>query len=145
MRCAALVGAKPAKFALPEVKHNVLALGGGLFRLPRKLPHNIAVEMTLTGQPRDAAFLHEWGLVNRLVPDGQALQGALDLADEINANGPTAVAASKEVIYQSASWSTDAEAWVEQEKIAAGALESEDFREGLAAFAEKRKPVWRGR
>lgn len=143
LACDLIVAGETAIFGLPEVRHNVVATGGGLFRLPRRLPYHLAMELALTGELRDAAFYHRWGVVNRVVCPGQALKAAVELAESLEANGPTAVATSKEIMFSSASWSTEAEAWEAQMAIADTALNPEDSAEGLAAFAEKRKPVWK--
>lgn len=145
LSCDLIVAAETAQFGLPEVRHNVLALGGGLFRLPKRLPYHLAMELALTGRRCDAKFLHSWGLVNRIVPTGAAVSGSVELADALQANGPSAVAASKEIISESTSWRTEDEAWEAQAAIAARVLDPADRAEGLAAFAEKRRPVWKGR
>jgi enoyl-CoA hydratase len=144
LACDLIVAAKTAKFGLPEVRHNVVAIGGGLFRLPRRIPYHVAMELALTGEFRDADFFRGYGLVNRVVETGQALDEAVRLAESLLVNGPTALAASKQIMSHSANW-TDEQAWREQMAYARTAIESEDRKEGLAAFAEKRKPVWRGR
>jgi len=144
LSCDLIVAARDAKMGLPEVRHNVAAVGGGLFRLPRRIPYHIAMELALTGGFQDAEFFKQHGLVNRVTEPGEALAGALALAETILVNGPTALAASKEIIFQSANW-TDEAGWTEQAPIAAIAFDAEDRAEGLRAFAEKRKPVWRGR
>ena len=140
-----VVAARTAKLGLPEARHNVVAAGGGLFRLPRRMPYHLAMELALTGELREAEFFHRWGVINTLVDEGQALAAAMDLAERIMENGPTAVAASKQIIFLSQSWATEAEAWDAQRPIVQRALESADRAEGLRAFAEKRKPVWKGR
>ncbi|MEV0084037.1 crotonase/enoyl-CoA hydratase family protein [Saccharopolyspora sp. NPDC050642] len=145
LSCDLIVAAATARFGLPEVRHNVVAAGGGLFRLPKRLPYHVAMELALTGVFRDAEFFHHWGVVNRVVPPGAAFEAALELAESLQENGPTAVMASKEIIFRSSSWVTEEEAWEAQQPIAARALDSEDRLEGLAAFAEKRKPIWTGR
>jgi enoyl-CoA hydratase len=144
LACDLIVAANTAKFGLPEVRHNVVAIGGGLFRLPRRIPYHVAMELALTGEFRDADFFRGYGLVNRVVETGQALDEAVRLAESLLVNGPTALAASKQIMSHSANW-TDEQAWREQMAYARTAIESEDRKEGLAAFAEKRKPVWRGR
>lgn len=142
--CDLIVAARDAKFGLPEVRHNVVAIGGGLFRLKQRVPYHIAMEMALSGEFKDADYMERFGLVNRIAEPGTALDTAIDLAERLLANGPTALAASKEIIWQSVDW-TDQQAWDNQMPIAMKAIDSEDRREGLKAFAEKRKPVWKGR
>ena len=144
LSCDLIVAARTARFGLPEVRHNVVAIGGGLFRLPRRMPYHLAMELALTGEFRDAEFLHAHGVVNRVVEPGAALEAAAAWAEALLVNGPTALAASKEIVWHSGDW-TDEAAWREQMKYARRALESEDRKEGLTAFAEKRKPVWSGR
>jgi enoyl-CoA hydratase len=138
-----IVAAEDAKFGLPEVKRGLVAVGGGLFRLPRRIPYHVAMEMALTGELYPAARLFELGLVSRVVPRGQALEGALALAATITENGPLALRATKQIIAASHAWS-DEQGWELQRAIAAPALKSDDAKEGPRAFAEKRKPVWRG-
>jgi len=144
LSCDLVVAARDARLGLPEVRHNVAAVGGGLFRLPRRIPYHIAMELALTGEFRDAEFFHRHGLVNRIAEPGKALDVAMALAERLLENGPTALAASKEIVFQSANW-MDEEAWDKQAPIAALAFEAEDRAEGLRAFAEKRRPVWKGR
>jgi enoyl-CoA hydratase len=139
-----VVASESAKFGLPEVKRGLIASGGGLLRLPRRIPYNRAMEVLLTGATLDAAEAHALGLVNRLVAPGEALDAALALAAEIGANGPLAVAATKRVVTESADWPAE-EAFARQEPIAAEIKASDDAREGALAFAEKRVPNWSGK
>lgn len=144
LACDLIVAARDAKMGLPEVRHNVVAIGGGLFRLPRRMPYHLAMELALTGEFKDAEFFHRHGIVSRLAEPGLALEEALKLAEGLLVNGPTALAATKEIIFNACNWSEEA-AWREQGPIARVALESEDRKEGLRAFSEKRKPAWQGR
>ncbi|KRD06103.1 enoyl-CoA hydratase [Mycobacterium sp. Root265] len=138
-----IVASTEAQFGVPEVKRGLVAGGGALLRLPRRIPYQIAVELALTGKSLDAARAHELGLVNHLAQPGTALAVALDLAAEITANGPLAIVATKKIISESDSWSP-AESWQRQEEICIPVFASNDAREGAQAFAEKRPPSWTG-
>ncbi|GEL23081.1 carnitinyl-CoA dehydratase [Pseudonocardia sulfidoxydans NBRC 16205] len=144
LACDMIVAGAGAQFGLPEVARGLVASGGGLLRLPRLIPRNIAIEAVLTGRPLTAARCAELGLVNAVVPDGDALDAALTLAADIAANAPLAVQASKEVMAASAHWTAD-EQFDRQEPLVAPVRVSEDAREGARAFTEKRPPRWRGR
>jgi enoyl-CoA hydratase len=144
LSCDLIVAARGARLGIPEVKRSLVAAGGGLLRLPRVLPRNIAMELALTGDPIDAERGHELGLVNRLADPGGALDAALELADAIAENGPLALAASKRILTESVDW-PDSEFFQRQGEITRPVMESEDAREGATAFAEKRPPVWKGR
>jgi len=144
LSCDLVVASEEASFGIPEVKRGLAAAAGGLMRLPARIPRTVAMELALTGDPMSAADAHRWGLVNRLTAPGGALDGARELAARIGANGPLAVRASKQVIVASPDWSA-AEMWERQGEILGPVLSSEDAREGAAAFAEKRAPVWKGK
>jgi len=144
LSCDLVVAAVTARFGLPEVKRSLIAAAGGLYRLPRALPRNVAMELALTGGDLDAATAHRHGLVNRLVEPGQALEAAMDLAAEINQNAPLAVRASRRAILATQLLDDDeAERLVRRESRLV--WRSDDFREGPRAFVEKRPPVWQGR
>jgi enoyl-CoA hydratase len=144
LACDLIVAARGARLGIPEVKRSLVAAGGGLLRLPRVLPRNVAMELALTGDPIDAERAHELGMVNRLAEPGEALATAFELAEAIAANGPLALAATKRILLESADW-PDAEFFARQLKIVGPVAGSEDAREGARAFAEKRAPVWKGR
>ncbi|MEJ5031855.1 crotonase/enoyl-CoA hydratase family protein [Comamonas sp. MYb69] len=143
LACDLIVAAHDAKFGLPEVKRGLAASAGGLLRLPKRLPYHVAMECILTGDMFGAERFAQLGLVNRLTEPGGALDAALALAQTIAANGPLAVAASKQVASQSGGWPL-AEMFDRQAVITAPVFSSQDAREGAAAFAEKRPPAWKG-
>ncbi|MBO6527940.1 crotonase/enoyl-CoA hydratase family protein [Erythrobacter sp.] len=141
--CDLVVANTGAKFGIPEVKRGLVAAAGGVMMLPDQIPERIAMELALTGDFIDAARAYELGLINR-VAAGDALSGAKELAASIVANGPLAVRVSKQVIKQSRGWPMD-ERYTRQTQLIAPVFVSEDAREGAAAFAEKRKPNWKGK
>lgn len=148
LACDLIVAADHAEFFLPEVNLGMIPDAGGLFRLPRRLPRSIAMEMILTGRRMDAAEASQWGLVNSVVPAAELMERTLDLAEQVAGAAPLALAAVKEVtratehlgveeaysVLRSGDLST-------YQKV----LASEDLEEGPRAFAENRAPVWRGR
>src|SRR6185437_6533995 len=141
LACDLVVASASARFGLPEVKRGLVPRAGGLLRLPRLVPRAVALEMVLTGEPMSAARAAEVGLVNRVTADGGALEGARQLAASIAANGPLAVATAKEIT-NATEGRTLEEAFAIQRPLADRVFASEDAREGAAAFAEKRSPVW---
>jgi len=143
LACDLVVASEEAKFGLPEVRRSLVAGAGGLLRLPKRIPYHLAMEIALTGEHYPASRLHEAGLVNRLVPAGQAIAAARELAGRIALGGPLAMAATKRVIVESVDWAAD-EAFRRQGEIIAPVFTSADAREGALAFAEKRPPVWKG-
>jgi enoyl-CoA hydratase len=143
LSCDLIVATEASKLGLPEVKRGLVAVGGALFRLPRRIPYHVVMELALTGELHPAERFRELGLISRVVPEGGALDAALELARCIADNGPLATAATKQIMFKAADW-TEAEAWPAHRKIANTALRSRDAAEGARAFAEKRAPVWRG-
>ncbi len=144
LACDLIVAAKGAKLGIPEAKRSLVAAGGALLRLPRRIPYHVAMELALTGDPISAERGADLGLVNRLAEPGAALDGALELAEAIAKNGPLALIASKRILIEEPGWSED-EKWQKQGEISGPVFGSEDAREGATAFAEKRDPVWKGR
>jgi enoyl-CoA hydratase len=144
LACDLVVAAETARFGVPEVKRSLVAAGGAALLLPQRMPRAVALELLLTGDPIDAERAAAVGLVNRVVDDGTAVDAAVELAGTIAANGPLAVAATKQVVQSLPSW-TPEEMWERQDEIVRPVFASEDAREGSTAFAERRPPVWRGR
>ncbi len=144
LSCDLVVASTSATFGIPEVKRSLVAAAGGLFRLGRKIPLNIAMECALTGDPITAERAHQLGLVNVLCAPGEALAHASALAERICANAPVAVRESRRVVLE-ATGAEDEHAWKLSQKAMATAMQSADFAEGLNAFIEKRPPTWTGR
>ena len=138
-----IVASKESAFGIPEVKRGLVAGGGGLLRLPQRIPYAIAMELALTGDNLPAQRAHELGLVNVLAEPGSALDAAIALAEKITANGPLAVAATKRIIVESRGWSPESQ-FAEQTRILMPVFSSNDAKEGAIAFAEKRAPKWTG-
>ena len=144
LACDLIVASEKATFGLPEVTRGLVAAAGGLLRLPRRIPYHLAMEIALTGEHVSAARLQQAGLITRLVPAGQALDQARQLAFRIAQNAPLALEVTKRIVVESADWpSTDA--FARQNEITAAVFASADAMEGAAAFAEKRPPVWQGK
>lgn len=144
LACDLVVAAEGAKLGIPEVKRSLVAAGGALLRLPKRIPYHVAMELALTGDPIPAERGAELGLVNRVAEPGGALDAALELADAIAKNGPLALIASKRILVEEPGWSED-EKWQKQGEVSGPVFGSEDAREGATAFAEKREPEWKGR
>jgi enoyl-CoA hydratase len=144
LSCDLVVASTTARFGIPEVKRSLVAAGGGLFRLPRRIPVNVAMECALTGDPIDAEAAHRFGLVNHLCEPGTALDAARALAGRVTANAPVAVRESRQILIDSV-MADDEVGWRLSEEGIMKAIGSEDFKEGLTAFIEKRPAVWTGR
>jgi enoyl-CoA hydratase/carnithine racemase len=144
LACDMIVAADDAVFGLPEVTRGLIAAAGGLYRLPRRLPRALALELIATGQRIDAQRAAVHGLVNRVVPAAETVAAAIELATSIAANAPVAVRESLMIARQAydlddaALFRLSAES---QERI----MRTEDFQEGPRAFIEKRAPRWVGR
>lgn len=144
LACDLIVASETAVFGLPEVKRGLLAGGGGLLRLPRKVPQQLAVEWCLTGEYFSAQVAHEAQLLNRLVPEGTALDEAVALAKTIAKNAPLALQATKRILAEARDWNS-AEEFTRMREIYEPVRSSEDAKEGALAFKEKRAPTWKGR
>ena len=144
LACDLVVASTRASFGIPEVKRSLVAGAGGLFRLPRSLPRNVAMELALTGDPIGASRAYALGLVNELCEPGTAVEHAFALAERICANAPIAVRESRKVVLDG-QLADDDTAW-ELSALAMATVEAtEDCGEGPQAFIEKRPPVWKGR
>jgi enoyl-CoA hydratase len=144
LACDLVVAAETARFGVPETKRALVAGAGAAMLLPQRIPLPVALELLLTGDPISAQRAYELGLVNRVTPEGGALDAALALAATIAGNGPLAVAVTKEIARSASDWTLE-EGWKRQADLMAPVFTSEDAREGATAFAEKRPPVWKGR
>ena len=144
LSCDLVVAADHATFGIPEAKRGLIAGAGGLFRLPRRLPLAIALELALTGDPIDAQRAFELGLVNRVVPRHQLMEEALVLAERIAENAPLAVRYSKAVMLQALDGDEE-EGWRLTDEAVGVVFTSADAMEGPVAFAEKRPPNWQGK
>ncbi|MCW3033059.1 MAG: crotonase/enoyl-CoA hydratase family protein [Solirubrobacterales bacterium] len=144
LACDLIVAAEGAKMGIPEVKRSLVAAGGALLRLPKRMPYHVVMELALTGDFVPAERLHEFGLVNRIVEPGSAVDEALALAAVVAKNGPLALIAAKKILQEQFDWSSE-EMWAKQGEISGPVMASEDAKEGAGAFKEKREPVWRGR
>lgn len=145
--CDLVVAADHAVFGLPEVKRGLIAAAGGAFRLPQQVPHRVAMEMLLTGEPISADRALELHLVNRVVPAARVVEEAMELAAVIAANAPLSVQASKRVALGISGGARpgEVETWALSDAEMIAVMTSEDAAEGPRAFAEKRAPVWKAR
>lgn len=151
LACDLVVAADTATFGLPEVKRGLYAAAGGVIRLQRQIPMKRALELVLTGEGIDAATAANWGLINRVVPAGDELDVALELAGLIAANAPLAVQMSKMMVHRTwagasewnPAWSGE-DPWRANDEALGVVFSSQDALEGPIAFAEKREPRWSG-
>jgi enoyl-CoA hydratase len=142
--CDIRVAGQSARFGVSEARWGLFPLGGSAVRLPRQIPYTAAADLLLTGRHITAAEALAIGLIGHIVPDGQALARALELAGLIAANGPLAVRAILQVIRETEGMAED-DAFVLEAKAGMAVFASEDAREGPRAFAEKRQPRFLGR
>jgi enoyl-CoA hydratase len=138
------VAGQSARFGISEARWGLFPLGGSAVRLPRQIPYTIAADLLLTGRHIGAAEAREIGLIGQVVPDGQALPRAVEIADMIAANGPVAVRAILRAIRETEGMAEN-DAFKVEARIGMAVFASEDAREGPRAFAEKRKPEFRDR
>src|SRR6185312_3865650 len=138
LACDLIVAAEDARFGLPEVKRGLIAAGGGVIRLPQRIPHHLAMELLLTGEPVSGRRAGELGLVNRVTATGEATAVALQLAEQLAQNAPLALAAVKKIVRGS----QEADAFALQRREMAWLMASADVREGMTAFTERRTPQW---
>jgi enoyl-CoA hydratase len=138
------VAGESARFGVSEARWGLFPLGGSAVRLPRQIPYTLAAEVLLTGRHLSADEAREVGLVGRVVPDGQALDTALEIADQVAANGPLAVRAILQTIRDTEGMAEN-DAFKVEAEIGMRVFTSEDAREGPRAFAQKRRPEFSGR
>jgi len=148
LACDLIAASTTASFFLPEVHLGFVADAGGVFRLPKRLPRALAMDLLLTGRRMSAEEAASWGLVNRVVEPGQVLTAAREFAQEIVKAAPLAVRATKAIVNTTA-WLSEQQGYdaIRSGRVPAyqRALESDDAKEGPRAFAQGRDPIWRGR
>jgi enoyl-CoA hydratase len=144
LACDLVVASTNASFGIPEVKRGLVAAGGATFRLGRRLPLNLAMELALTGDPISAELAYAHGLVNHLCRPGEALARAQDLAARIAANAPLAVRETRAIVL-TCTFTDDAAGWERGRVAHEVVMASDDLREGIDAFLETRPPSWTGR
>jgi enoyl-CoA hydratase len=138
------IAGESAKFGISEARWSLYPLGGSVVRLPRQIPQTVAMDLLLTGRHITAAEAKELGLIGHVVPDGQALAKAHEIADMICANGPLAVQAILKTVRDSEGKHED-DCWADDAKVGAAVFASDDAKEGPRAFAEKRTPLFQGK
>ena len=147
LSCDLLIAAEHATFALPEINSGTVADAASI-KLPRRIPYHVAMELLLTGRRIDTTEARHWGLVNEVVPAGRLMGRARELAAQLADGPPLVFAAIKEIVRETAHLSVG-EAFELVTRRRLGTVDllygSEDQKEGARAFAEKRKPIWRGR
>ncbi len=148
LACDLVVAAENATFSLPETAVGVVADAGGLQRLPRRIPRNIALDMILTGRKITTEEAARWGLVNYVVATERVLPRARELANKVAEGAPLSIQATKEIL-RGTDGRSEREAFEaigrREFPIHKRMLHSEDHEEGPRAFTEKREPVWKGR
>src|ERR1700690_2154658 len=137
--CDIRVAGESARFGGSEARWGLFPLGGSAVRLPRQIPYTLAADLLLTGRHIRAAEALSMGLIGHVVPDGQALAKALEIADAIAANGPVAVRAILAAMRETEGMAEN-DAFAIEAKLGAAVFASDDAREGPRAFAEKRRP-----
>ena len=138
------VAGESAVFGITEVQRGLFPMAGSAVRLRRQIGYAVAAEMLIVGEDLPAARAHQLGLINRVVPDGQALSTAREIADRIGRNGPLAVKAIVATLRETETL-PEAEAFVIEQQYGMQVMMSEDAREGPRAFLEKRDAVFTGR
>ena len=138
------VAGESARFGVSEARWGLFPLGGSAVRLPRQIPYTLAAEVLLTGRHLTAAEARDMGLIGRVVPDGQALDTAVEIAEQIAANGPLAVQSILQTIRRTEAMPED-DAFAVEAEIGMRVFMSEDAKEGPRAFAQKRRPEFSGR
>jgi enoyl-CoA hydratase/carnithine racemase len=144
LACDMVVASKSARFGLPEVAKGVVPTCGAIFRGPRSLPLNLVREMILTGASIDVERAYEAGFVNLVTETGEALAGAIQMADRVCENAPLSVQACLAAI-NNYTGENDAVGWEATAHAVQAVAKTDDFQEGPKAFLENRSPIWKGR